>query len=75
MKKNYGLTDLIKDHIAGTVEYVPPTLAAQRLAICQACPRYMPKTKTCGICYCYMPEKVKHAKSECAAQEPLWQAT
>ena len=71
---SYGLTDLIKDYLTGAVEHAPPNVAAQRLAICRACDRFMPKVQTCGICYCYMPEKVKHAKSECAATPPIWRA-
>lgn len=70
----YGLLDLVKDHMAGTVQLVPPAVAAQRLAICRACDRFMPKVQTCGICYCYMPEKVKHADSECAQNPPIWQS-
>ena len=70
----YGLIDLLKDHVAGTVKAVTPEVAAQRLAICRACDRFMPKVQTCGICFCYMPEKVKHAESECAASPKLWDA-
>ena len=70
----YGLVDLLKDKIKGTESLVQPTEAASRYAICTACDRFQPQTKTCGICYCYMPEKVKHAQSECAADVKKWLA-
>lgn len=62
----YGLLDVMKDAALGNLEYVNQEHAAQRYAICVACPHFNSTFKTCGICHCFMPEKVKHAKSECA---------
>ena len=42
----------------------PRAVAAERLAICEACDRYT-KKKTCEICQCYLPLKVTMANMAC----------
>lgn len=38
---------------------------ALRLAICEPCPNYSPKSKQCGVCRCYLPAKVKVPAESC----------
>lgn len=43
---------------------VEATLAADRLAICQACPQLLP-TGNCKECGCFMSQKVKLPNASC----------
>ena len=38
--------------------------AKRRMAICVACDKFR-KTKTCTLCGCYMPAKVRNLKMKC----------
>ncbi len=43
----------------------PDNVAAERLAICKACPRYRKRAGQCKECGCIMPQKVKLAGASC----------
>jgi hypothetical protein len=39
-------------------------IAKERIGICVECPEFK-SSKTCGICGCFMPAKVRSMKSSC----------
>lgn len=43
----------------------PPDMAATRLAICKACPEFIPITSTCKKCGCFMTAKTHILKAVC----------
>jgi hypothetical protein len=43
----------------------PRAVANDRLAICEACDRYMPESGQCEICLCYMKLKCAMSNMEC----------
>ena len=43
----------------------PRAVAAERLAICESCDRYMPESGQCSICMCYMKLKCAMANMRC----------
>jgi hypothetical protein len=45
-------------------------VAAERLAICKACPHFRKFTQQCKLCTCHMPWKVTLAASACALPDP-----
>jgi hypothetical protein len=45
-------------------------VAAERLAICKACPHFRKFTQQCKICNCHMPWKVTLAQATCALPDP-----
>lgn len=47
-------------------------LAKKRIAICVNCDEFKLKNKTCKLCGCYMPAKVRSRQSTCAASEKKW---
>lgn len=44
--------------------YIPESQSAQRLSVCESCPRYM-ATKQCSLCFCFMPLKVTMLNAKC----------
>lgn len=42
-----------------------PEIAEKRLAICKACPEFIPITHQCKKCLCIMDGKTKLASSSC----------
>jgi len=59
-------TDLLNRHLR-----VDDAIAEERLNICKACPNYQ-VTKTCSICHCFMPGKVKLSNASCPDSPPRW---
>jgi len=53
--------DLLNPEIGRATE----ELAAERLAICEACPKLRKLTKQCKECNCIMPAKVKLPNASC----------
>jgi hypothetical protein len=47
----------------------PRAVAAERLATCEGCDRYLPKTGQCSICLCFMKLKTAMANTECPLQK------
>lgn len=43
----------------------PRAVAQERLAICEACDRYLPNTSQCSICQCFMKLKTTMANTRC----------
>ena len=43
----------------------PRAVAAERLAICEQCDRYLPETGQCSLCQCYMKLKTAMANVKC----------
>jgi hypothetical protein len=61
---SFGLIDLTKDLLKGEVEKVSSEKAAERLAICDACPD-LSFLRACKHCGCFMDAKVKYTKATC----------
>jgi hypothetical protein len=61
---SFGLLDLTKDILTGTVDKVSTELAAERLAICNTCPD-LSFLRACTHCGCFMDAKVKYTKASC----------
>ena len=43
----------------------PRSVAADRMAICESCDRYMPESGQCSLCMCYMKLKTTMANMKC----------
>ena len=65
-----SIVSAIKD--VATLDFVPKEVADKRLEICRACPRFIQATEQCGICYCFMPLKVKLTSSTCEDRPAKW---
>ena len=54
-----------------------PTTAAERLAVCRACPELRKPGEeglvdTCRLCQCFMPMKVRVRAARCPHRKPKW---
>ena len=49
----------------GSKVFVGEKLTAQRLEQCHRCPFYLPKTKQCAECGCFVQVKAKLATEKC----------
>jgi hypothetical protein len=47
-------------------------LAKKRIEICVECDDFKKSNKTCNLCGCYMPAKVRSRYSSCAAPKKKW---
>jgi hypothetical protein len=54
------------------VNQAPRRIVKQRLAICQACPKWNPRSKRCGICSCKTDWKVKLKSTTCPDEPKRW---
>lgn len=43
----------------------PRAVAAERIAICESCDRYLPESGQCSLCMCYMKLKTTMANMKC----------
>jgi Family of unknown function (DUF6171) len=67
-KKKLGTTrpwDLVRPN----TEYSSQELAAERIEICEKCPRLTPVTYQCKECGCFMKIKVKLQKAACPLEK------
>jgi hypothetical protein len=55
-------------HLRAGLPRAHQTLASQRLAICRACPQYVPDSERCGACGCHLRTKVAWELSRCPEQ-------
>lgn len=62
---SYNLIDIAADALKGNLEYASPELQKARLDLCEACEHHGKLIKTCGVCHCYTPSKVKFGPSKC----------
>ena len=53
------------DMLNKNIGRVETEVAAERFAICQACPMYIEKTHQCKDCKCFMDLKTKLPNAEC----------
>lgn len=42
-----------------STEKVPADVQAERIGICEACPRFWKASRQCGVCKCFMDVKTK----------------
>lgn len=49
----------------GSTVFVGEKITAQRLDACHRCPFYLPKTKQCAECGCFVQVKAKLATEKC----------
>lgn len=59
----YGITDLIGDVVAGTLEYAPDDAVATRRALCDGCQFQV--MGVCTVCGCIVATKTALAETEC----------
>ena len=53
--------------------FVTKELYAERYALCKACPEFIPLTKQCRLCQCFMPIKAKFSRVACPMTPvPKW---
>lgn len=70
-KSPYGLADVVKDKIAGTLEYASDELKDKRLQVCKRCPSLIKLplgingTGNCGKCSCFVDLKTSYKLSQC----------
>lgn len=62
---SYGMKDLAKDAVKGTIQIAGAELAEQRYAICQECPFLKKDSRKCAKCGCFMPVKTKLTRASC----------
>lgn len=60
--------------VALRVNQAPRSVVKARLAVCQACPKWNPRSKRCGICACKTDWKVKLASYSCPDEPSRWGA-
>jgi len=53
---------------------VAKKVSKERLKICKGCENFNHLAKTCGVCHCVMPFKVKLAGASCPLPIPKWKA-
>lgn len=51
--------------VTGSKVFVGEKLTAQRVDLCHRCPHFLPKTRQCGLCSCFVDVKAKLATEEC----------
>lgn len=49
----------------GSTVFMGEKLTAQRISICHRCPHYLPKTKQCAECGCFISVKAKLSTESC----------
>jgi len=68
----YGLFDALKDAVLGNLDIMKKEESDRRMEICKRCDFYNAVLSTCTICHCYLPEKTRYLKSECADSPRRW---
>lgn len=63
--KPYGIFNVLKDTISGTVQYASEEKQQNRKAVCKNCKFYVPLTDQCSDCLCIISQKVRYEKSSC----------
>ena len=53
--------------------FVSEEISNSRFKICEECPHFNNMTKTCKICRCFMPIKVKVKIMKCPDNPPRWE--
>jgi hypothetical protein len=53
----------------GSTVFIGEKLTAQRISICHGCPSYLPMTKQCGECWCFIHAKARLATEKCPLQK------
>ena len=61
----YTVLNAATDVLTGNVAYASSEVAEKRFAICTVCPKMNKTMKVCKVCGCFLPGKIKFAKSEC----------
>lgn len=62
---SYNILDVVKDAVTGNLEFAPDSVIAERRALCAACEVRNETLDMCTICGCFIPTKIRLAKSEC----------
>lgn len=53
--------------------FVSEDVSNSRFEICKECPHFNDSIKTCKICGCFMPMKVKAKVMKCPDNPPRWE--
>lgn len=61
---------VLKDIFTGN--FVSKEIEEARFKECRGCVNFIKPTQQCGLCYCFMPAKVKLFSAECPADPPKW---
>lgn len=61
--KNFGAA-LVR-HVAAGMPKTTDAVQAERLAICESCPRYQADSQRCGTCGCYVAVKAAWEQETC----------
>jgi hypothetical protein len=64
--------DAAKELVKSGSVKTPVSLADKRFSICQKCPHFNNKSNRCGICGCFMKNKVKFTAAKCPDKPPRW---
>lgn len=65
----YGIIDVVKDTLNGTVEYVTREEKKRRLDICLSCEHLKKLARQCSLCGCFIDMKTKYTESECPGEK------
>tara|TARA_S200002703_G_scaffold69744_1_gene60496 strand:+ start:2772 stop:2987 length:216 start_codon:yes stop_codon:yes gene_type:complete len=57
----FGIKDIIRIKKRNNKKYT----AKERIEICEFCNHFKPKTRQCGICWCFMDIKTKIKNKSC----------
>lgn len=70
MSNDYNVFNVVKDALAGELQFASPEVAQSRMDICNDCEARNKLTNVCTACGCFLPAKTKLAKSSCPMD--LW---
>ena len=62
----------LRAKFGGYVVLAPDTVAEERLRVCEECYFFVPDSRQCGRCTCFVDFKVKLAVEECP--EGVWRS-
>lgn len=62
---SYNIIQAIKDLFTGNLVLANKPLIKERTFICSSCEVRNTKLNTCTLCGCFLPAKIKLAKSDC----------
>lgn len=66
---NYNLIDAAKNLVTGNLEIATDEVIIKRNAICDACEAKNHLANVCTACGCFLPAKVRLAKSSCPMEK------
>ena len=69
MSDKYGIMDVVKQFLSGTLKFASDDIVASRRATCKTCEVRNTTLNTCTICSCYIPAKTKLLNSSCPMEK------